>query len=198
MGIIADSYSVNELSQEQYFEYSTTRATFLEKTNGEIVTDGKDEREVNKIYNKAATLAEEYALSEASDGEYEMRAEWMHVAVDSENLLGVTTGDFLGMYEEYGTVAYSTRSLVTHEVGYNVKDYLEFRELTKDLKSDKDSNGKDIEGQSKQDKIINVLNNMDVSNEVKAYLYSMEYKSNKNNPWASEIKVNYKEYTGSN
>ncbi|MEE0839674.1 MAG: hypothetical protein U0L72_03870, partial [Acutalibacteraceae bacterium] len=192
--IIADSYSVNDLSKEQYIEYSKTRATYLQKVDNEIDSEGMSEREFRKVYNKASDLAEEYALSEASDGEYSMRAKWMYYAVDAEEEVGMTTGEFLKVYEEYGSTIYSTPSLITHEVGYDVSDYLEFHKLTKDIKGDKDEKGKDIKGKTKQDKIIKVLEEMNVSDEMKAYLYSTEYKSNKNNPWKRHLKVNYKEY----
>lgn len=193
-GVISDSYSVNDLSKEQYIEYSKTRATYLQKMDNEIDSEGMSEREFRKVYNKASDLAEEYAFSQASDGEYSMRAKWMYYAVDAEEEVGMTTGEFLKVYEEYGSTIYSTPSLITHEVGYDVSDYLEFHKLTKDIKGDKDENGKDIEGRTKQDKIIEVISGMNVSDEMKAFLFSTEYKSEKNNPWKSHLKVNYKEY----
>lgn len=123
-----------------------------------------------------------------------MRAKWMYYAVDAEEEVGMTTGEFLKVYEEYGSTIYSTPSLITHEVGYDVSDYLEFHKLTKNIKGDKDENGKDIEGRTKQDKIIEVISGMNVSDEMKAFLFSTEYKSEKNNPWEDSLRINYKVY----
>jgi len=194
MGVVADSYSVNDLNNEQYQKYAETRAIYREKIQREVDWEGKDERDIKEIYNKISTLTEKYALSEASDGEYSMRAKWMNAAIDAENTLGISTGKFIEGYTEYGSAIYSEKAMITHEVGYDVFDYLEFRNLTKDLKSEKDKNGKDIKGKTKQDKLIKVLKEMDVPSEVKAYLYSTEYSSKKNNPWKNYLKKDYNKY----
>lgn len=59
-----------------------------------------------------------------------------------------------------------------------------------------DKNNPDIRYSEKdtKDKLIKVLEEMNVPNEVKAYLFSTEYKKRKNNPWKRWLENDYNEY----
>ena len=65
--------------------------------------------------------------------------------------------------------------------------YIEFLNKTNGVLADKDKNGKTIKN-SKQDKIKKILQDMDATDEEKAYLFNSEYENSKNNPWKAYLK----------
>ena len=69
------------------------------------------------------------------------------------------------------------------EDGYDEYDYIDLTEATKGFSSDKDKNGKDIKGKTKQDKIGKYLaNRTDLPKEVREAFWDTLYSSRKNMP----------------
>lgn len=68
--------------------------------------------------------------------------------------------------------------------GIDPVTYKSFRVYYNGLASDKDENGKDIPGQTKQDKTIRAIEELELPAEQSSYLYHTCYSSDANNPWA--------------
>lgn len=194
--IARGKYSANELGKEQYKSYSKTRKEITETLEKQFDKTGLKNKEINDVQNKIYQYAEKTALENASNGEYRIDSEWIKQAGNSESTIGVNTAEFIKLYNKYGEKVYSEQSVITHEVGYNVNVSLEYSRLksVKGTESERDENGEIIKGKSKQDKIIAIIDGMDITDSEKAYLFSIDYKANNNNPWASSQKVNYKKY----
>lgn len=194
--IARGKYSANELNKEQYKSYSKTRKEITETLEKQFDKTGLKNKEINDVQNKIYQYAEKTALENASNGEYRIDSEWVKQAGKSESTIGVNTAEFIKLYNKYGEKVYSEQSVITHEVGYNVNVSLEYSRLksVKGTESERDEKGEIIKGKSKQDKIIAIIDGMDITDSEKAYLFSIDYKANNNNPWASSQKVNYKKY----
>lgn len=194
--IARGKYSANELNKEQYKSYSKTRKEITETLEKQFDKTGLKNKEINDVQNKIYQYAEKTALEDASNGEYRIDSEWIKQAGKSESTIGVNTAEFIKLYNKYGEKVYSEQSVITHEVGYNVNVSLEYSRLksVKGTESERDEKGEIIKGKSKQDKIIAIIDGMDITDSEKAYLFSIDYKANNNNPWASSQKVNYKKY----
>lgn len=194
--IARGKYSANELNKEQYKSYSKTRKEITETLEKQFDKTGLKNKEINDVQNKIYQYAEKTALENASNGEYRIDSEWIKQAGKSESTIGVNTAEFIKLYNKYGEKVYSEQSVITHEVGYNVNVSLEYSRLksVKGTESERDEKGEIIKGKSKQDKIIAIIDGMDITDSEKAYLFSIDYKANNNNPWAGSQKVNYKKY----
>ena len=194
--IARGKYSANELNKEQYKSYSKTRKEITEILEKQFDKTGLKNKEINDVQNKIYQYAEKTALENASNGEYRIDSEWIKQAGKSESTIGVNTAEFIKLYNKYGEKVYSEQSVITHEVGYNVNVSLEYSRLksVKGTESERDEKGEIIKGKSKQDKIIAIIDGMDITDSEKAYLFSIDYKANNNNPWAGSQKVNYKKY----
>lgn len=70
------------------------------------------------------------------------------------------------------------------DAGIDPVTYKCFRVYYNGLASDKDANGEDIPGQTKQDKTIRAIEELELGKEKSSYLYHTCYSSDKNNPWA--------------
>lgn len=70
------------------------------------------------------------------------------------------------------------------DAGIDPVTYKCFRVYYNGLASDKDANGEDIPGQTKQDKTIQAIEELELGKEKSSYLYHTCYSSDKNNPWA--------------
>jgi len=70
------------------------------------------------------------------------------------------------------------------DAGIDPVTYKCFRVYYNGLASDKDANGDDIPGQTKQDKTIRAIEELELGKEKSSYLYHTCYSSDKNNPWA--------------
>ncbi len=194
--IARGKYSANELSKEQYKVFSKNRKEVAEELEKQFDKTGLKNKEINDVQNKIYQYAEKTALENASNGEYRIDSEWIKQAGNSESTIGVNTAEFIKLYNKYGEKVYSEQSVITHEVGYNVNVSLEYSRLksVKGTESERDEKGEIIKGKSKQDKIIAIIDGMDITDSEKAYLFSIDYKANNNNPWAGSQKVNYKKY----
>lgn len=194
--IARGKYSANELSKEQYKTFSKKRKEITETLEKQFDKTGLKNKEINNVQNKIYQYAEKTALENASNGEYRIDSEWIKQAGKSESTIGVNTAEFIKLYNKYGEKVYSEQSVITHEVGYNVNVSLEYSRLksVKGTESERDEKGEIIKGKSKQDKIIAIIDGMDITDSEKAYLFSIDYKANNNNPWAGSQKVNYKKY----
>lgn len=67
--------------------------------------------------------------------------------------------------------------------GIQAKEYQTFTKEVGQIEADRDKDGKAITG-SKQKKIIDYIDSLDLSREQKSALFHTQYESDKNNPWA--------------
>ena len=87
--------------------------------------------------------------------------------------------------EEISVSAVKSYNENVRSSGISEKDYFDFWVATKDLKTDKDANGKEIKGQAKQDKVVAYINSLNISRAQKDALYLSMYaeKNLKKTPW---------------
>lgn len=141
-----------ELSPEQYKKYSTTKAEEYRKMEdgleGSRVFDALDNATKNSALSSIEKLAEEMAMESISGRDYEYSDKWME-SVDGAEDVGLEPWE-LALF---------------HVVYYNTK-------------GTKDEDGKDIEGESKSDKVREWLEDYrGLTEEQREFLWSTEYKS---------------------
>jgi len=177
-----EKYTSNELDKKSYKVYSEKRDEIAQKISAQLKLDAKGKK-ASDIQSDIYKYADELALTEASNGDYEVSLQWVNEAKNARNNYKVSTGEFIRLYNKYGKTVYNDKTKKAVKSGCRLEKYLEFTKKTKNIKSDVDSNGKTISG-SKQDKIIAAIEKMNVSSKEKAYYYNHYYGSDKNNPWA--------------
>lgn len=177
-----EKYTSNELDKKSYKVYSEKRDEIAQKISAQLKLDAKGKK-ASDIQSDIYKYADELALTEASNGDYEVSLQWVNEAKNARNNYKVSTGEFIRLYNKYGKTVYNDKTKKAVKSGCRLEKYLEFTKKTKNIKSDVDSNGKTISG-SKQDKIIAAIEKMNVSSKEKAYYYNHYYESDKNNPWA--------------
>lgn len=183
IGIAEKQYKLDNLTNEQYKEYTQEYDNKANEIIGQVDVDTYDnQNEKNDVYKKIYDYAKAKALNQASDGDYVISKQWMIECDDSLVNLGYTNGKFIEQYNKYGKKVYSDDAKDAYQNGVSVDAFLVFWEQTKDLKADKDKNGKSIQ-YSKQNKIKKVLQEMDATDEEKNYMYRTKYKTAKNNAW---------------
>ena len=174
---------MDNLTNEQYKEYTQEYDDKANEIIGQVDVDTYDnQNEKNDVYKKIYEYAKAKALNQASDGDYVISKQWMIECDDSLVNLGYTNGKFIEQYNKYGKKVYSDDAKDAYKNGVSVDAFLVFWENTKDLKADKDKNGKSIQ-YSKQNKIKKVLQEMDATDKEKNYMYRTKYKTAKDNAW---------------
>ena len=189
-------YSAEELSDDKYKEFSQNRNAIQQELLSKVRTDGLNNAGKSDVQKKINTYAEAIALRDASNGDYNLDTEWILEAEKSKGSIGCDTAEFIRLYNDYGKSVYSKQNVFATSHGYNVEVYLKYckAKAKYGIDTEKDEKGNIIKGKSKQDKVINIISNLDVSNEEKAMLFGMEYKSNDHNPWAKYQKANYQKF----
>lgn len=78
-----------------------------------------------------------------------------------------------------------TKYRAIRAAGMSAKQYVDFRTNTESITSDKDSNGKDIKGRTRQDKIWAYINSLPISSKQKDALHLVYYKEStlSKTPW---------------
>lgn len=121
--------------------------------------------------SKASQLMQKYGAKSADEAEDElMKQDFIKACPAAENIT---------------VSAVKSYSLEPKAAGVSEKTYFEFWNATKDMKSDKDANGKEIKGRAKKDKVVAYINGMKISREQKDALYLSMYESKylRNAPW---------------
>ena len=164
------------LSAKEYTEYQKT----VGKAKYDLLTEITSSKEYKKlsdgeradIIDKAYDLATQKTKMELYSG-YNPDT-WVKEAIDAEKDLGLNSSEYLIKYLKYGKSIYSDDAKDAHKNGYDIDTVIDFKNSIKDFESDKDSDGKEIWG-SKQKKVLGVINDMDISDDEKLYLYSTQY-----------------------
>lgn len=146
-----ETYSAGNLSSRAYTSYETQRSTEYRQTitgvSGSSWFRGLDVDEQDQVYAFAYQLAQEEALEDNSGGEYEISTKWIKEAGNAK---------YYGLEDWQYTLFHSAYALAT---------------------TDRDVNGKAIKGQGKADKVRRWLNEQNLTEEQKAWLWSTVYSS---------------------
>lgn len=146
-----ETYSAGNLSSRAYTSYETQRSTEYRQTitgvSGSSWFRGLDVDEQDQVYAFAYQLAQEEALEDNSGGEYEISTKWIKEAGNAK---------YYGLEDWQYTLFHSAYALAT---------------------TDRDANGKAIKGQGKADKVRRWLNEQNLTEEQKAWLWSTVYSS---------------------
>lgn len=146
-----ETFSAGNLSSSAYTSYETQRSTEYRQTatgvSGSSWFRGLDADDQDKVYAFAYQLAEEEALNDNSGGEYEISTKWIKEAANAQ---------YYGLEDWQYTLFHSAYALAT---------------------TDRDASGKAIKGQSKADKVRRWLNEQNLTEEQRAWLWSTVYSS---------------------
>ncbi len=146
-----ETYSAGNLSSRAYTSYETQRSTEYRQTitgvSGSSWFRGLDVDEQDQVYAFAYQLAQEEALEDNSGGEYEISTKWIKEAGNAK---------YYGLEDWQYTLFHSAYALAT---------------------TDRDASGKAIKGQGKADKVRRWLNEQNLTEEQRAWLWSTVYSS---------------------
>lgn len=146
-----ETFSAGNLSSSAYTSYETQRSTEYRQTatgvSGSSWFRGLDADDQDKVYAFAYQLAEEEALKDNSRGEYEISTKWIKEAANAQ---------YYGLEDWQYTLFHSAYALAT---------------------TDRDASGKAIKGQGKADKVRRWLNEQNLTEEQRAWLWSTVYSS---------------------
>lgn len=184
-----DGEDIN-LTAEEYDTYART----LGRTRYGLVTQAMQMPEyrrmsdtekadyIGSLYEYANAVAKSEVSDYALDG-------WIANARTAPQDIGVSPAEYIALYQRYGSSVMSGTGYdkVKEAVdnGLTVEEYVDYRNSTKDLTSDKDENGKTISG-SKKEKVLSAINEMDLSDTEKDWLYYLNGYSEStisDSPW---------------
>ena len=164
-----------DLTAEEYDTY----ARILGRTRYGLVTQAMQMPEyrrmsdtekadyIGSLYEYANAVAKSEVSDYALDG-------WIANARTAPQDIGVSPAEYIALYQRYGSSVMSgTKYEKVKEAvagGLTVEEYMDYWDSTKDITSDKDENGKTING-SKKEKVLNAINDMDLSSTEKDWLY---------------------------
>ena len=130
-------------------------------------------------YEKDPVTDEEKAFITVDGVEYPFTmTKWMEKAADAEDLLGITTAEYIALGKEYSFNTMDSKGIYkAYEAEIDAETYLEFHEATKDFKADRDEDGKAISGSLKE-KVMDYMDTMGLTDEeYAALLEAAGYKS---------------------
>lgn len=164
-----------DLTSEEYDTYART----LGQTRYSLVSQAMQMPEyrrmsdtekadyIGDLYEYANAVAKSEVSGYALDG-------WIANARTAPQDIGVSPAEYIALYERYGSGTMSGQGYEkvkdAVENGLTIEEYIDYRDATKDLTSDKDADGKTISG-SKKEKVLNAINDMDLSSTEKDWLY---------------------------
>lgn len=164
-----------DLTSEEYDTYART----LGQTRYSLVSQAMQMPEYRRMSDteKADYIGDLYeyanAVAKANVSDYVLEG-WMANARTAQQDIGVSPAEYIALYERYGSGTMSgqgyERVKDAVENGLTIEEYIDYRDATKDLTSDKDENGKTISG-SKKEKVLNAINGMDLTPQEKDWLY---------------------------
>lgn len=116
-------------------------------------------------------------------------AVWARNAQTAKQDIGLSTVEYLEMYQKYGRSIMSGDGYETAkealDAGLSIDEYASYKSEVKDLTADKDANGNSIDG-SKKAKVLEAINGMNLSAVEKDWLYYLNgysAKSINEAPW---------------
>ncbi len=147
-----DGFEIGEMDSETYEAFSSARAEQFRGAAEVLENDpdylAMDEQQQDDVMDAALRLAQERALSEASDGEYQVSTKWMAAASEAE------------------------------AQGISVPEYVLFHVACEGFTTDRDADGKAIAGQERKDKVRAWLKkNTSLTEAQRAWLWGTLYKS---------------------
>lgn len=103
----------------------------------------------------------------------------------SEKQIDLAMQQILDSSDDGTDTAGLTKYRAIRAAGMSAKQYVDFRTNTESITSDKDSNGKDIKGRTRQDKIWAYINSLPISSKQKDALHLVYYKEStlSKTPW---------------
>lgn len=147
-----DGFEIGEMDSETYEAFSSARAEQFRGAAEVLENDpdylAMDEQQQDDVMDAALRLAQERALSEASDGEYQVSTKWMAAASEAE------------------------------AQGISIPEYVLFHVACEGFTTDRDADGKAIAGQERKDKVRAWLKkNTSLTEAQRAWLWGTLYKS---------------------
>ncbi len=162
-----DKFGIDNLTNEQYMKYYPVAVELEEAVVGDIKSlKGEfDEETYDAMLSAAYDYVENVALEKTAPNEYDFETEWILNALEAEVKYGIAPADFIRYREEYGIKSSNLEKFGEIEnSGIGFVEYLEFKDFFGETKGDKDANGKTIKN-SKQKKVVNYLNSMNLTDE---------------------------------
>ena len=175
-----------DLTAKEYTTFQTVKGQksyelISDIYNSEAYDDLTDEQRID-IITKLYKVANVVGKKSVSD--YVSTDNWIEEAIEKGDSAIIAAAILKTCGPDYA----STNGMYTAlDNGVDMGTYIEFLNKTNGVKADKDKNGKTIKN-SKQDKIKKILQDMDATDEEKAYLFNSEYEGSKNNPWKAYLK----------
>ena len=165
---VALSYEQRQSFQEDRgtIAYSTMEA--MMNTNGYRYASASEQSALlNRCEEYAYEVAKQNILGSGT------APGWVNNAKNAERDIGISTEEYLSLYEKYGSALSGNSYENVKEAvrnGLSVEEYMTYKENVSGITADKDPNGNTISG-SKKEKVISAINSMDLSPSEKDWLY---------------------------
>ena len=151
-----------ELLTDLYYDVAYGELTYIQK--GEAI---------GRIYDMTKVIGKKSVSDYVSD------SKWMEDAIAKGDEGIVRAAIFKTIAGEYTNL---DRLYELDDKGFDIEKYIEFAQKIKGAGDKDPKTGETIRG-SKQKDIVEILKKMNISNKERAYFFSTEYDSVKNNPW---------------
>ena len=182
--------TTKSLSYEQRQAFQKERGSIANNVMGDMINSSAYKSASNEKKVNLLNRCQDYAYEIAKENAMGMQTapEWVHNAQNAANDLGISTERYLAYYEQYGSaLSGSSYENVKEAVknGLTIPEYMEYKDSVSGLTSDKDENGKTISG-SKKEKVLSAINEMDLSDTEKDWLYYLNGYSEStisDSPW---------------
>ena len=164
-----------DLTMDQYQRYAEKKGQLSYDTVSSLLSSGyvsgmNDEEKasaIQKVYQYADAIAKNSIFGSG------FPYDWMENAKNAKNDLGISTADYIALYEKYGSALSGNSYENVKEAvrnGLSVEEYMAYKDSVSGITADKDPNGNTISG-SKKEKVISAINSMDLSPSEKDWLY---------------------------
>lgn len=171
-----NSHSV-KMDYEQRQDYQRDRGSTAMLTMADMMGTSAYKSAGSAGKTELLDLCKEYASSSAKANILgdESVGKWVTLARNAQKELGMSTAEYLAAYSKYGSLIMSTGIDKTKEAldaGLTLEEYAGYKNSVSGLEADKDADGNSISG-SKKEKVVNAINDMDLSAAEKDWLYLM-------------------------
>lgn len=171
-----NSHSVS-MDYEQRQDYQRDRGSTALLTMADMMGTSAYKSAGTAGKSELMDLCKEYASDAAKANILgdESVGKWVTLARDAQKELGMSTAEYLAAYSKYGSLIMSTGIDKTKEAldaGLTLEEYAGYKNSVSGLEADKDADGNSISG-SKKEKVVNAINDMDLSATEKDWLYLM-------------------------